>query len=180
MEPSSYPDEIIGEPLTPVRSIPRLSTTNTLPLIATLLFTAGLIAGHWLIESSHCYPILGCNAGFGGYDALLHFVAGIMEVAILVRLRLWASFNSTEKFWKNFILLLSLVALLSVGWEILEFLHDYFFSKFELFNALSIFRPYTLTQPSTSDTMGDILFTLIAGMIAGALVLGRRQKKKYS
>jgi len=89
----------------------------------------------------------------------------------------WFFFFFTEysilsnKRWKNFLIILSTIALLAVGWELLECAHDVF--------RLSILHEHLLNlklhinlldQPNNLDTMGDLFFELFGSIITLSLV----------
>jgi hypothetical protein len=78
--------------------------------------------GFGFMKNDYCFKYLGCNAGFFGYDAIEHFLSGLSEGFLF----LWLSHRSEKfdflrngSFWKNFLVLLGLVALVGVGWEIM-------------------------------------------------------------
>ena len=133
----------------------------------------GIVFG--LMQNYHCFKYLGCNAGFFGYDAFIHFLAGMMELVFI----LWLAKKSPkfnffhEDIRKNIIILISLVALVAVSWEIWEFSGD------RLRIVLShqdLLHPNRLFQPSNSDTMGDLCFTLF-GAATMITILGFYDKK---
>ena len=84
--------------------------------------------GPSLMTNDKCFSWLGCNIGFFGYDALIHFISGTMDVALIIWLMTkFPSFSLFHnRFWKNLLTVVALVALIAVLWEILEFSHDYF------------------------------------------------------
>lgn len=146
----------------------KLTQRDALPIVTTGLFILGVIGGTWLIGSGICYSLLGCNSGIGGYDALLHFLAGIMEVALLVRLGYGISSDSIPK---NIITLVSVSSLISILWEILELAHDHVLVGRSIAHLFTLLRPYTFAQPSNIDTMGDLIATLIASTAAALIIL---------
>jgi hypothetical protein len=141
-------------------------------LVSAVVFLTGWILGRWgpvLIANDRCYALLGCNIGFFGYDAALHFVSGIMDVAFIIWLmrRFPAVDMFHERFWKNFLIIIALVALIAVSWEFVELCHDQFSMKI-LHENLTV--PDTLDQPTNDDTMGDMTFSILgAALSAGAL-----------
>jgi len=100
-------------------------------LIASVVIFAVIIffgyQGPGWIKDSLCFTYLGCNAGFFGYDSIMHFSSGIMDVAILLWIFMrFPSFSLLgNSFWKNLVIVLSVVALVAVCWEILEYSHDF-------------------------------------------------------
>jgi TRAP-type uncharacterized transport system fused permease subunit len=141
--------------------IERILFNLSVILIIIFLF-ANYIVGKvfGLMENSHCYPFLGCNAGFGGYDAIVHFMSGIMLVfSLLWIFRRFPAYSLlTKPFWKNLLIILSIVALICVCWEFLEYLDDHFRVYVLHMNLLN---PNRLSQPSNADTVGDMIFELI-------------------
>ena len=116
--------------------------------------------------------IFGCNAGFFGYDILEHFSGGLFSALMIT----WLALRNQKinilhnDALKNFIIILAVIALLGIGWEILEFSHDHIFSQSALFQTMTIFHPKNIVQPSNSDTMGDLVFDLL-GATTAAIVL---------
>lgn len=117
----------------------------------------------WL-NNSKCFTYLGCNAGFFGYDALVHFFSGMTEAVFIFWLAEKSQkFNFLHKsFWKNAIIIISIVALLGIGWEIIEFSYDQIRTHVLHQNLLD---PNRLVQPNNIDTMGDLISTLIGALV---------------
>lgn len=124
--------------------------------------------------NSACYPYLGCDEGFFGYDALEHFLFGLGAVWVLAWL--------CEKFpaisilhtaqWKNVLVLVALVALLAVLWEAGEWFRDAYLLDIAHQPLLNLrLHINFLAQPSNFDTMGDLSFALFGSIIALPLVL---------
>ncbi len=148
----------------------RLLGTAAIFVIAIFLLGWALgIRGPILIDNYKCYALLGCNMGFFGYDAALHFWSGIMDVVLIIWLtRKFPSFNLFHRrFWKNFLIIISLVAFISVAWEFGELCHDQYRMKVLHINLTT---PDHLDQPTNDDTVGDMTFAIVgAAMAAGAL-----------
>lgn len=151
---------------------PTKSKIDILLLIATLLFAIIEFLGDgftFFIQNSRCFTFLGCNAGFFGYDALIHISGGIFFSILLVWLmRRYPRFDILHnKFWKSILVLLALITFISTVWEIYEFALDHF-------DILSLHTngSYidTLAQPGLSDTIGDFFFELL-GAIIGTFLL---------
>ncbi|MGC9605249.1 MAG: hypothetical protein ABSF56_00605 [Minisyncoccia bacterium] len=157
------------EPSSPGRSDRIL---NRAVVIVVAVFVVGWflgVKGPVLIANDRCYAILGCNIGFFGYDAALHFVSGVMDASLIVWLmrRFPAIDLFHERFWKNFLIIVSLVAMIAVSWEFGEFCHDQFRMKI-LHENMTV--PNRLDQPTDSDTMGDMTFSILgAALTACAL-----------
>ncbi|MBI4085951.1 MAG: hypothetical protein HY433_01760 [Candidatus Liptonbacteria bacterium] len=136
-------------------------------------FVNGNLVG-WM-ENSLCFKYLGCNVGFFGYDALVHFLAGIMEAVFILWLaKKFPKFDFfsqpntdsplTEKnFLKNAVTLIALVALLSIGWEFLEFGYDQ--ARINVFHHDLLYPTNSLRQAGNADTMGDLFFSLLGAAI---------------
>ncbi len=127
------------------------------------------IRGPILIDNYKCYALLGCNMGFFGYDAVLHFWSGIMDVVLIIWLtRNFPALNIFRKQqWKNFLITISLVAFISVAWEIGELGHDQYRMKVlhqDLLNE-NLITPNHLDQPTNNDTMGDMTFAIIGSAL---------------
>lgn len=122
------------------------------------------VRGPTLISNDKCFAVLGCNVGFFGYDALLHFVSGIMDAVVIVWLaRKFPSISLFhQRFWKNFLIVIALVALIAVSWEFGEYCHDQF-----RMNVLheNLTMPNHLDQPSNADTMGDLTFSILGSAL---------------
>ena len=154
---------------------PEFSDKNnlTLSVLAVIFVTIFVIAsilgnhGPTLMSNDKCFRFLGCNIGFFGYDAAVHFVSGIMDMTLIVWLmRKFSSLSLfQDRFWKNFLITIAIVALLAFSWELFEFGHDQFRIKILHEN---ITNPNTLDQPTNSDTMGDMTFSLIGAAITAS------------
>lgn len=131
-------------------------------IFAFAVFLGGIWPG-WM-HSSYCFKYLGCNAGFGGYDALVHFLGGITGAAfILWFIKKYPRWNilSGDALRDSF-MVIAIVALAGVSWEIIEFSIDHFRI---LVLHQDIVHLGHLLQPSNSDTMGDLVFDLLGGII---------------
>ena len=114
-----------------------------------------------------CYQYIGCNAGFGGYDAICHFVFGI-TVAVGA---IWFSKRHPRRTLlsdspaKSVFLILAYMALLAVVWEMCEFAYDYLTVidlAHPLMNADEI---QFFAQPTNADTIGDIFWSLFGTLL---------------
>jgi hypothetical protein len=138
-------------------------------IILVTIFVIGWIFGAYgptLMSNQKCFVVLGCNIGFFGYDAALHFLSGIMDATLIVWLmRKFPTINMFhDRFWKNFLVIITLVAFIAVSWEFGELCRDQFRMKI-LHENLTI--PINrLTQPTNNDTMGDITFSILGAVIA--------------
>ena len=147
--------------------------------VVVSLFLVIWMLGRWgpaYMANGKCYEILGCNNGFFGYDAVVHFVSGIMDALLLVwvtvKRPVWSLFKAS--FWKNFLVIIAVAALVAVSWEFVEMCHDQFNIKV-LHNDLV--ATDSLDQPTNDDTMGDMTFT-IAGAAVAACAVGPFLRKK--
>lgn len=155
-------------------SASKRSSLDIVLLFSTLMFALALIAGQiWASDNKSCVTFLGCGSGFFGYDALEHFLWGLLVVAFGIAIgNKFPSHNifHNGSLWKNILLLLGLLALVSVGWELLEYSRDHILTRFAFFNKLAFLKPYSLAQPSNVDTMGDLMFDLLGGIL-GIVIL---------
>ncbi|MDB5244585.1 MAG: hypothetical protein JWN18_455 [Parcubacteria group bacterium] len=124
--------------------------------------------------NSACYPYLGCDEGFFGYDALEHFLFGLTLVWLIV----WLSDTYPRlsllhsEFWKTVLTILAVIALVAVIWEIGEWFRDAYLLGIAHQPLLNIrLHINYLAQPSNFDTMGDLSFTLTAACISLLLLL---------
>ena len=84
-------------------------------------------------------------------------------------MRHYARFNVMHKeFWKTVVVLVAMVAFLAVAWEAWEFSVDHF--KMDVLHMNLISPVNVLLQPTNSDTMGDIVCTIL-GSMAGLSIL---------
>ena len=155
-------------------SAPKQSGLDSILLLSALTFTSTIITGQiWVSGNTACVKFLGCGAGFFGYDALEHFLWGVLvvvfSIGICVKFPLLNLLHN-DALWKNVLLLLAFLALVSVGWELLEYSHDHILTQFAFFNKLAFLKPQSLAQPSNVDTMGDLTFDLLGGAL-GILIL---------
>ncbi len=140
---------------------------------STLLFAAAEFfadSSFWLIENSRCFHYLGCNAGFFGYDVIVHFFGGIFEVMLIVWVgEKYLHLNILHsRFWKNALTLVMAIAFFAVVWEIYEFALDSFGTR--LINSVFYILNNNPTQPGNSDTMGDMTFAIL-GALSGIFIL---------
>jgi len=120
-----------------------------------------------LMDNYACYGWLACNMYFGGYDFLVHLTSGIAEVVALVWImRTFGFFDVMHnRLWKNMLILTALVALISVCWEIGEFISDGIRIYWMHINLLV---PNHLYQPSNADTVGDLCAATLGALITSA------------
>lgn len=126
--------------------------------------------------NSTCYPYLGCDAGFFGYDALEHFLFGFAAVWVIVWLCRKFPRRSilTAEHWKSGLILVASAMLIAVFWEMGEFLRDAYLldiARERLFD-LQLHINY-LAQPSNFDTMGDLTLNLLGSLLALPLLYRR-------
>ncbi len=115
----------------------------------------GLIANHL------CFPILGCNLGFFGYDGLIHFISGVCVGLGL----LWAQgrFGGIFLAWgRTAWAFAAWGAAVALAWEIMEWSYD--LARIYLLN-MDLLSPNRLTQPNSLDTIGDIVLGLLGTML---------------
>ena len=115
-----------------------------------------------------CYRFLGCNVGFGGYDAAEHFLFGVAFTLFIIWLsRRYARFSfDGYSAWRTILFIISFVALISVCWEFYECAYDAFRQNI-LHEVLFNFRLHInfLDQPSNIDTMGDLFYDIFGAIV---------------
>lgn len=107
-----------------------------------------------LIDNVICFKYLGCNANFFGYDAIVHVLAGVVEVLFLLWLTRYPAWDFRHvAFLRTLMSLVGMVILASFAWELIEYCADLFRA-----NILgeNIVMPNTKAQATAADTMGDI------------------------
>jgi glycerol uptake facilitator-like aquaporin len=140
-------------------------------IAASLYITVILLHGQFG-ANLRCFSLLGCNSGFFGYDAMFeHFLCAFVGTLLLVR---FMKVHPNKSFlhnllWKNAVMLIALVMLLSVAWEFFEFSHDQIVAQISPNSTLTFLSGRRL-QPNNTDTMGDLTFDFL-GSIAAIIVL---------
>jgi hypothetical protein len=115
------------------------------------------------INNAYCYPLLGCNAGFFGYDAAVHWVSGtVIGLGLL-----WLNRRSAWKF-----ALASLAV--ALGWEFLEWSYDTI--RRVAFHMDLLHPANILTQPTPIDTLGDMAMGLLGTAVIYGLFWLRRRR----
>jgi len=150
----------------------KLKTVIIVTGAAYIVFEFFADAWTYWIDNALCFRYLGCNAGFFGYDAAVHFLAGVFEAVLLVWLcQRFPRFCvlHEDSIRKNILVIVSLVVLLTLGWELWEFSVDHL--RMDVLGE-NLSNPNVLGQPSGSDTMGDFAFGAV-GALVGALVVKR-------
>ena len=148
----------------PDRNNRRLNITAIILVIIFLVLSFLGNHGPNLMANGKCYRFLGCNSGFFGYDAVVHFVSGFMDATLIVWfMKKFPAINLFHNnFWKNFIVVITLVVFIAFSWEVGEFFHDQFRMKILHEDLIAQNR---LDQPSNDDTMGDITFSILGAAI---------------
>ncbi len=109
------------------------------------------------------------------FDIMMHFLGGFWAAALFFYLNLRLSFLSTDNLiinnliFKNLIIIilaLSFVSFVAVCWEFYEFLYDVF---------ISAGGYYMLAQQGLADTIVDLFFGLLGGLIASVIILLRHK-----
>lgn len=154
------------------------SRVGTVALASTAVWALTTLYGELFggAPNSACYPYLGCDAGFFGYDALEHFLFGFAAVWITVWLcRIFPKHSILAvEHWKSWLILVAFVMLIAVFWEIGEWFRDAYLLDIahERLLDLRLHINY-LAQPSNFDTMGDLIFTLLGSFLGPPLLFGR-------
>jgi hypothetical protein len=150
---------------------PRLRKLHMWAAISILFFLVISIWGNVSgpMDNDTCYRLLGCNIGFFGYDAFVHFFSGVMDViAFLWVISLMPKlYILNDAFWKNVFILVLVAAFVGSLWEVGEFIIDYIKVNFLHIN---IFAPVNrMYQPTNSDTIGDMSFNMLGAFIAACI-----------
>lgn len=154
-------------------------TLNRTLITEISIFLIGALFSYFgphLMANDKCYILIGCSAGFFGYDAVLHFVSGVMTASIIIWLmQKYPKVNLFhEQFWKNVFIVVAIAALVAVSWELVEYGHDQFRMTVLHQNLTS---PNRLNQPNVSDTMGDMTFSILAAALTTKALKRSIQKK---
>lgn len=136
--------------------------------LLSCLFGKGVLQ-HWGTDGLACYPYVGCSDGFFGYDALEHFLFGISIVWVLIWIfQRFPKLSLIESVpWKNIVIMLALVALISLMWEFSECIHDYF--RLNILHQTLVdvnLHINKMDQPTNIDTMGDFFFAMLGSIIS--------------
>lgn len=152
--------------------------TITMCVVVPLFTVIDLLGSYGpdLMANGLCFHLLGCNTGFLGYDAFVHFCSGIAETVFLLwAMRRFAKINMLhESFWKNLLIIVSLVLMLAFVWEVAELIGDQYRM---LVLHKDLLHPNTLYQPSNVDTMGDLIVAVAGALLASPLYAFTRTKR---
>ncbi len=123
-----------------------------------------------LSKNYQCFKYLGCNAGFFGYDAVVHFFAGILFAsALLWVMEAHPRFHVLpDGFWKKAFVTVAICVFVSVSWEVWEFTYDHV--RVDIFHE-NLVQENMLLQPTNADTMGDLTFGF-GGSVTGVILAG--------
>lgn len=144
---------------------------RSIAFTTTLLWSAVMLYGEFFggAPNSACYPYLGCDSGFFGYDAIEHLLFGLAMVWILVWLfQKFPQYSLLDtKFFKSGIILVICVTFIAVIWEMGELVRDAYLLDV-MQQQLINFRLHInyLAQPSNFDTMGDLSFNLLGSILS--------------
>ncbi len=151
---------------------------GVIAVCSTIIYTAVTMYGEFFngAPNSACFKYLGCDESFFGYDALEHFLFGFVAVWIIVWLcEKYPEYSILDAVtWKSVLSLMSLVALIAIGWEIGECFRDAFLLDI-LHTPLVNLRLHInfLSQPSNFDTMGDLSLSLLGSLLAQPFIKHR-------
>ena len=146
------------------------SRVGILAFVSTAIWVAVISYGEFFdgAPNSACYPYLGCDSGFFGYDALEHFLFGFAVVWIIVWLcKKFPTYSIlNETCWKSALILVALVVSIEVVWEIGECFRDAYLLDIAHVQLLNFqLHINYLAQPSNFDTMGDMTFNLLGSLL---------------
>lgn len=140
------------------------------------LFPSGDPSTFNLINNSRCFPIVGCNSGFFGYDGIAHIVGGILwTIAFIWLMNRYPRLHILHKsFVKSFFIIIACIALLHIAWELYEYILDILDS----YNLQRDLYFHEIAQPGNADTIGDLTFGLI-GAICGSLIVKKIEPRVF-
>lgn len=127
-----------------------------------------------------CIKFIGCTEGFFGFDAIEHFLSGfVIMLCLLVFFRKYPKYSPlTGVVWKDLLILIMAVNMISFLWELVECAHDVFRLVILHERLYSVrLNIDLLDQPSNLDTMGDMTFNLVGSVVSAAFVALRLKKK---
>ncbi len=123
--------------------------------------------------NAECIRFIGCTNGFFGFDAIEHFLSGfVILLCVLIFFNRYPRFSLlTGTWWKDALILVASVNLISVAWELVECAHD-------VFRVAVLHEPLInlklnidlLDQPTNLDTMGDMAFNVLGSILSAAFV----------
>jgi hypothetical protein len=118
-----------------------------------------------LMSNQRCLAFFGCNVGFFGYDALEHFLMGVLQIFIILFVSAAYPRCNTlaETKLKRALVLLAYAALIAFLWELGEYSFDAL--RLRIFHE-QLVHPNLLWQSSDSDTMGDMTFAFLGSLLA--------------
>ncbi len=164
-------NELVLEATTPETKKVKTHRLGVLAILFSAAFSFLSIWGNWSghMNNDVCYAYLGCNAGFFGYDAITHLLSGVAITTTLI----WISARfaplsiMTGVLWKDILILTACTVLISVFWEIGECIGDWM--RMYWMHKDLLFPTNRLFQPSNADTVGDLTYCFIGGLITGII-----------
>ena len=155
--------KVLRVPATRARTI----ILSSIALVWIVITMFGELVYFWAGNAT-CSPYLGCVAGFAGFDAFEHLFFGITLTLFIVWLcdRFPTYSILQDARWKQVLTIIAIVALVSVAWEMAECAHDAIRLDM-LHEPLLNFKLHVnlLDQPTNLDTMGDLTFAIVGGII---------------
>ncbi len=126
-----------------------IALASTILILAVITFIGDQLG---FTANNYCPNYLGCVTGFFGFDAVQHFMGGIISLFLI------ASFSEMYPEYslfhhnrvKNFIILVSVSVLLAFIWELGEMSHDAW--RFGILHfPLTLGGKHQLDQPTNLD-----------------------------
>jgi|SRR3989344_4264614 len=116
-----------------------------------LCIIAGIYLLNWVVAFT------GIAFRWEAIDVLFHFAGGFMQAVLAMGILTASRIQSLPK-WFTFLFAVGFAAIISVSWEIIEFIQLYFFPQNELFIDLTI---RDMLGDFTNDGLGAIAAWLI-------------------
>lgn len=153
--------------------------------VSLIVYILADILGEFLTSTgwgfnASCIKFIGCTDGFFGFDAVEHFLSGfVILLVLLLFFRKYPKWSPlTGVWWKDAIILIMAVNMISFLWELLECAHDVFRLAVLHERLYSVrLNIDLLDQPSNLDTMGDMTFNVLGSIVSTAFAAVCLKKK---
>lgn len=160
-KPLSYLTTIVLPYIPDLFKLVKIQFSLPLTLAYELFIIVAMVLG---IDLNWYSEVLVIANGDSYYDKIVHFSSGVLVAAVGQELfSLYARQSGAHKpsRWFQALFLIGCVALVTVGWECYEFLYD------QLFGG----HMQELVKAGVSDTMWDMIVSLVGGGIGIACIL---------
>jgi len=132
--------------------------------------------------NTQCLRFIGCTTGFFGFDAIEHLLSGfVIFLVLLLFFRKYPQWSPlTGVWWKDALILIAAVNLISFAWELVECAHDVFRVAILHERLYSVrLNIDLLDQPTNLDTMGDMTFNVLGSAIAALFAWWAMKKRSH-